>query len=283
MLIAQITDVHIGFDRRDPAEQNLRRLKVVVRHMLDAPTQPDMLLLTGDLTEYGDAKSYERLAEAVSPCPFPVWPIVGNHDDRAALLAAFPQTPSEAGFVHYALDCEGVRMLLLDTLEPGRHGGEFCEARAAWLDAQLSAHPATPAVIVMHHPPFESGLAWLDSAAHEAWIGRFAGAIAGHSQVEAILSGHLHRSIATAWKGAALTVCPSTAPSVALDLNPVDPERPDGRAMISEEPPGYALHRWDGGRLISHFAYAGDWPALARFDETMQGVVRLIEEERRQG
>lgn len=280
MLIAQITDVHIGFDRGNPDEHNMQRLRAVLKRLAEAPSRPDMLLLTGDLTESGDAESFARLAEAVSECPFPIWPMVGNHDDRDTLLDAFPHTPSEGGFIHYPLECDGFRMLLLDTLEPGRHGGQFCEARASWLKAQLAAHPDTPTIIVMHHPPFESGIAWLDSAADEPWIVRFGEAVAGHSQVRAIISGHLHRTIHTLWGGISLTVCPSTAPLVALDLTPIDPDRPDGRAMITDELPGYALHRWDGERLISHFESVGDWDVLASYNDALQAVVRLMQEER---
>lgn len=282
MLIAQITDIHIGFDRGNPDERNMQRLKAVLKRLVDAPSRPDMLLLTGDLTEFGDAESYARLADAVSICPFPVWPMAGNHDERNALLAAFSQTPSEGGFVHYALESGGVCLLLLDTVEPGRQGGGFCEARAAWLKAQLAARPDMPTVIVMHHPPFESGIAWLDCSADEPWIARFSEAVAGQRQVRAILSGHLHRTITTVWNGAALAVCPSTAPLAALDLTSVDPDRPDGRAMITDELPGYALHRWDGERLISHFESVGDWEVVARYDEGMQPIVRLIDRERKQ-
>jgi 3',5'-cyclic AMP phosphodiesterase CpdA len=209
--------------------------------------------------------------------------MAGNHDERTALLAAFPQTPSQGGFVHYACEFPGLRLVVLDTVEAGRHGGAFCEERAEWLRAQLSAQPLTPTVIAMHHPPFASGIAWLDAGADEAWIGRFAKAIAGQPQVKAILAGHLHRTIHTAWRGIAMTVCMSTAPAVALDLDPVDPDRPDGRAMITDEAPGYALHRWDGERLVSHFEAVGEARVLAHYDAAFQPIVKLIREEQRSG
>lgn len=280
MLIAQITDTHIGFDRGNPDEYNMQRFKAVLQRLVEGPNRPDVLLLTGDLSEFGDAESYVSLAEAVGGCPFPVWAMVGNHDEREPLLAAFPGTPVEGGFLHYPLDYDGFRLLVLDTLEPGRHGGGFCETRAAWLEAQLAAKPDTPTVIAMHHPPFESGIVWLDSDAGEEWIARFSRTIAGHAQVRAIISGHLHRTIHTLWNGVSLTVCSSSAPTVGLDLNPIDPDRPDGRAMIIDELPSYALHYWDGERLISHFEAVGALNVLARYDASLQPVVRLIDGER---
>lgn len=280
MLIAQITDTHIGFDPGNPDESNLHRLNALLRRLAEGPNRPDALLLTGDLTEFGDAESYARLAAAVAGMPFPVWPMAGNHDDRAPLLAAFPQAPAEGGFVQYPLEWDHFRVLLLDTLEPGRHGGGFCAARAGWLAGQLAARPGVPTLIAMHHPPFESGIAWLDGDEHEEWIARFAATVAGHDQVKAIVSGHLHRAISTLWNGVPATVCASSAAAAALDLRPVDPESPDGRAMIVDELPGYALHRWDGRRIVSHCEAVGALTPLARYDERFQPVIRQIESER---
>lgn len=283
MLIAQITDVHIGFDRDNPDELNMQRLRAVIRRLVEGPNRPDLLLMSGDLTEAGDADSYARLAEAVSLCPFPVWPMVGNHDEREPLIAAFPQTPSEGGFVHYALELRGLRLILLDTLEPGRHGGAFCPARVAWLRATLAADPATPTYIAMHHPPFESGITWLDSDAREPWIARFAGAVEDFPQLKGIIAGHLHRTIHTQWNGLSISVCNSTAPAVALDLTPIDEDRPDHRELITDELPGYALHRWDGQRLITHFESVGHHIALARFDPPLQPMIKGMMAERREG
>lgn len=280
MLIAQITDVHIGFDRGNPDELNMQRLRAVIRRLVTGPNRPDILLMTGDLTEAGEPDSYARLAEAVSHCPFPVWAMAGNHDERDALLAVFPQTPSEGGFVHYALDFPGLRLIVLDTLEPGRHGGAFCEARVAWLRAQLACDLVTPTYIAMHHPPFESGITWLDSAATEPWIARFAGAVQGFPQLRGIIAGHLHRTIHVQWNGLSLSVCASTAPAVALDLSPIDEDRPDNRELITDEPPGYALHRWDGQNLITHSESVGHQVALARFDAELQPMIKGMMAER---
>ena len=280
MLIAQITDLHIGFDRGNADEYNMKRLRMVLQRLVDGPNRPDLLLMSGDLTEFGDAESYVRVAEAVSEMPFPVWPMVGNHDEREPLVAAFPATPTQDGFVQYSIEGPNYRLLVLDTLEVGRHGGAFCEVRAAWLAGQLANAPDTPTVIAMHHPPFESGINWLDSSETEPWIVLFAKTIAGHDHVRAIVSGHLHRPIHTLWNGVSLTVAKSTAPAVALDLRPIDPDVPDGRPLITDELPGYALHHWDGVRLITHFESVGDGRVLATYDAKLQDIVRLIHDER---
>src|SRR3546814_2952723 len=90
MLIAQITDIHIGFDPDNPAEYNRKRLDDVLDLLIEGPNRPDLLLATGDITDRGDPDSYRRLETAFSRCPFPVWPSVGNHDLRDNFHAHFP-------------------------------------------------------------------------------------------------------------------------------------------------------------------------------------------------
>ena len=138
MLIAQITDIHIGFDPDNPAEYNRKRLDDVLDVLIEGPNRPDLLLATGDITDRGDSDSYRRLATAFSRCPFPVWPSVGNHDLRDNFHAQFPGFGDGNGFVQYVIDLPQLRLVTVDTLEEGRHGGAFCEARAAWLDAELA-------------------------------------------------------------------------------------------------------------------------------------------------
>ncbi|MES1974650.1 MAG: phosphodiesterase [Pseudomonadota bacterium] len=280
MLIAQITDVHLGFEPGNPEESNRKRLDLVLAELIEGRNRPDLLLVTGDLVDRGDLDSYRRLAEVLGACPFPAYPLLGNHDDRGNFAQAFPHVPVVAGFAHYDIALEGLRIIMLDTLEVGRHGGGFCEVRAAWLRARLAEHRDTPTVIVMHHPPLDMGIDWMATHPDEPWVQRFTAAIAGHGQVQAIWCGHLHRPIVAPWNGIAVSVCPATAVELSLDLNPIDPEHPDGRPMVNADPPGYALHRWTGHGLVTHFDAAQEHIVIARFDERMQGLVRELFAER---
>lgn len=280
MLIAQITDIHLGFDQRNPQEFNRQRLDRLLAHLHNGPNKPDLLLVTGDLTDHGDRSSYLRLEEAFSACPFPVHFCVGNHDVRDAFYATFPHVPNAFGFVQYEAKLDGLRILVVDTLEEGRHGGSFCAIRAAWLRAKLAERQDVPTIIAMHHPPAEVGIDWMNTAADEPWVARFAGAIQGASQIKAILCGHVHRPIVTMWRGIQVSVCASSSPQVALDFCPIDPEHPDDRAMIVAEPPALAFHRWNGRDLITHFDIAEDRPTLARYTPILQPLVRELMAER---
>ena len=276
MLIAQVTDIHLGFDPNNPAEFNRKRLDQVLRALNEGPNRPDLILATGDLTEHGDLDSYRQIADAFGQCEMPVWFGMGNHDDRENFAQIFPDAPQEDGFLQYTIHLSGRRIIMLDTLEPGRHGGAFCSARAAWLAARLDEDAATPTLIVMHHPPVEVGIDWMNTHPQEPWVQRFAATIANRPNIVAILCGHLHRTITAPWNGTTIAICSSTAPQLALDLRPMDPDSPDNRPMIVADPPAYALHRWTEHGLVTHFATAEDHSMLAKFDTGMQPVVRAL-------
>jgi 3',5'-cyclic AMP phosphodiesterase CpdA len=254
MLIAQITDLHIGFSGDRPDEPNLLRLERVVDALAALSPAPDLLFATGDLTEHGDEPSFRRLADTLARLPFPVHYALGNHDKRAPFRSAFPDAPDAGGFVQYAIEDGPLRCLVLDTLDENRHGGAFCDVRAQWLADRLDEQPDRPTIIILHHPPVEVGIAWMDPDPAEAWIARLAETIRDHANVIALLAGHVHRPISLPWQGRALTICPSSAPEVGLDFTPTDPAHPEnGRLTILEGEPGFAIHRWTGERLITHF------------------------------
>jgi 3',5'-cyclic AMP phosphodiesterase CpdA len=276
MLIAQITDIHLGFDPDNPAEFNRKRLDQVIRAIADMDRKPDLLFATGDLVDRGDSDSYRRLRRALAVVGCPVWLCVGNHDIRENFLEVFPNMPTADGFVQYVVDQGPLRFIILDTLEEGRHGGAFCAIRAAWLRAKLAEEPGRPTVIVLHHPPVDTGIDWMTTLPHEPWVAALEGAMAGYDQIVGMICGHIHRPVVTSWAGRQLAICPSTAPQVALTLLPLDPDAPDGRPMIVADPPAYALHYWNGQALVSHFDNSDDHVVLASYDAAMQPLVRSL-------
>jgi Icc protein len=281
MLIAQITDIHLGFDQGNPDEFNRQRLDLALRSLREMVPQPDLLLATGDLADAGDdSASYARLKDALADLPFPVYFALGNHDGRDAFRANFPDAPMPDGFLQYAIEDHDLRILVLDTLEEGRHGGNFCETRAAWLRERLAEAPERPTLIVLHHPPIASGLSWMTEDADAAWVKRLEAIVSAQSNIVAMIAGHLHRPVVTSWAGTILAICPSTAPQVALDLAAIDPEAPDGRPMIVADPPWFALHLWNGRSLVSHFDTAGDHNVLAHYGPELQPLVRMLAAEK---
>lgn len=280
MLIAQITDIHIGFDVKSRFELNKKRLRHTLRALKQVEPRPDILLVTGDIADKGMVDSYRWFRQEMRSLPIPMVLCLGNHDLRDPFLQVFPETPGSDGFVQYVIEDQPLRMVVLDTLEEGRHGGGFCERRAAWLEARLAEAPHRPTLIVMHHPPIDTGIEWMTIGPAEPWVQRLTDVVSRHGQVVGTVCGHVHRTIVTEWAGAPLMVCPSSAPQVVLDLKPMNLDRPDKRAMILEAPPSYGLHQWNGKRLVSHFTAVERYKVLARYTDKMQGFMRHLAEER---
>ncbi len=258
MLIAQVTDTHVkaagklAYGRVDSA----RKLRDCVAHLNGLDPRPDVVLLTGDLVDFGRPEEYALLREILAPLAMPTYAIPGNHDERGALRAAFHDHEylrRDPEFLHYAIEDHPLRLVGLDTTIPGRPEGELCERRLAWLDARLRAAPDRPTVLFMHHPPFLTGLAnmdWQNCANAEA-LGAL---VERHPQVIRILCGHVHRPIHTLWHGVAASIAPSPSHSCVLDL------RGDASHDFVLEPPTCALHYWrEGAGLVSHLAFIGDY------------------------
>ena len=283
MLIAQITDIHLGFEPDNASEANRLRLDRVIAALHVLSPQPDFLLVTGDIADRGTAKAYAQFREAISALTYPVYCCPGNHDRRENFRAALPQPGALPGFVQYGFDVGELRVLVLDTLEEGHHGGGFCEARVAWLKEQLAQYSERPTLIAMHHTPIATGIAWMDPAPAAPWIERLGQIIRGHGQIVKIVCGHIHRPIAAQWQGHGLVVCCATAAQLSLDFAPIDPDAPDGRAMLTDAPPAFALHHWNGRELVTHFGVAQYEQVLAAYDEDMQPLVRKVAQERETG
>jgi len=164
--------------------------------------RPDFVVISGDLTDRGDAESYEALRPLIEAFPVPVVLALGNHDRRAAFHAVFGQAGSDAPHDHDTV-LAGVHVITLDTLVPGHVAGALDEAQLDWLQAALARHPGLPKLIVAHHPPRISAadLPWtcLDASS----TARLAALLEGH-RVIAILSGHIHMNRMSLWRGVPL-------------------------------------------------------------------------------
>jgi 3',5'-cyclic-AMP phosphodiesterase len=266
MLLAQFSDSHIRLP--DPARRDLADTAALTRaciaHLLRQDPAPDWLLLTGDLAESGRDEEYALLRELLEPLPCPLLAIPGNHDRRAALRRHFPppagaQLMVHAEFMQFACDAGELRLIALDTVVAGQPHGELCGERLDWLAEQLQADER-PAVVLMHHPPFATGIAHMDAMRLLRGAAELEALLARQPQVQALLCGHLHRPIQTCFGGRLALTAPGTAHQIALDL------RPDSPDCFVLEPPGYLLHLWRDGRLLSHQAVVGDFAGPYRFD-----------------
>lgn len=266
--IAQITDMHIT-SGKDPLNKfrNEERLRKVLKAIHALQPRPIAIIATGDLVDRGEPEEYLELRRILQEVQLPLYLGLGNHDLRGPFRTAFPETPvDENGFVQYAADLAGVRLVMLDSLDEGRQDGAFCARRTAWLKRTLARDRRKPTIVAIHHPPIVSGIDWMDPDPAAPWIGRLAGVLKRRNQVKAVISGHVHRAYNGMLAGRKVAVSPATSLQLALNLTPVNMRVADHREMLVDEPPGFSLHVWNKGELVSHVCVVGDYQAAVTYD-----------------
>lgn len=257
-LIAHISDLHIkaGGRRSYGVVDTLGSLRRVIARLNALNPRPDIVLITGDLVDFGTADEYVTLREALLELLMPFYFVPGNHDDGEQLKRAFADhyyLPSR-GRLHWTVDTYPLRLVGLDTTVPGEHGGRLEEEQLDWLQVTLAEKPTQPTLVMLHHPPFKSGIGHMDRLGLEGGDALEA-VIARHAQVERVLCGHLHRPMQKRFANTVACVCPGTSHQVVLDL------RDDAPSRFTLEPPGYLLHYWDADTgLVTHNAVMGDFP-----------------------
>lgn len=277
MLIAQLTDLHIGTGDDIGAEDNYRRLLSVFARIATLRRQPDVFLITGDLTETGSVAAYRLLKKMLERANIVALPALGNHDIAENFKRVFGRMHMHQGFCQYARDLGPVRLVVTDTHDEQIHGGAFCEDRARWLDEALTAAGDQPVLLALHHPPIMTGIDWMTPrSADEPWIRRLEGVISRHRNVRKIISGHIHRPIERPFAGTSCFVSSATAAEVSLEIAPITASVADGRPLIVDEPPGFALHWWDGQEFVSHHGIGGEYDVILEYHERFRAVMRNV-------
>jgi 3',5'-cyclic-AMP phosphodiesterase len=244
--VVQLSDCHLGASWGDGPVPALDAAISAASELLANPAAA--VLVTGDIAHTGADKEYEQAHTLIERLNAPIFALPGNHDDRARLRRHFRMPDTGRTDLSYAADLGGVRLVALDTQNPGCDGGRFDSERQRWLAATLAEDEDTPALLAMHHPPLLTGVPAMDNIGLPAEDRKaFARIVGRHPNVQLIAAGHVHRLITTTIGGAALVAIPSTTLQIALDF--VDPA-----LRLVAEPPSVAIHLLIDGRLVTHLA-----------------------------
>jgi 3',5'-cyclic AMP phosphodiesterase CpdA len=246
MLIAQLSDSHVHAAKWAPLRyfDTAAALARCVARVLRLDPAPDVVVFTGDLTETGAPAEYARFRELVAPLRMPLIVLPGNHDEREALRAAFGAANGlpERGPLCYVDERFPLRLVALDSTDPGRPGGSLDAARLEWLDRTLAAE-SRPTLLMLHQAPFRAGIVPLD------WY-PFTGAaglreiVDRHAHVVRAICGHLHCVRTVRWATTTVSSGPSTADQVV-------PLAGEGRRLplLTYERAAFRLLSWDGAQL----------------------------------
>ncbi len=202
-VVAHLSDTHltprgVRYNGVLDADAALARAVAVLREAQGQGRRLDAVVLSGDLTDTGDPDAYGRLQRAISglvnsdgSAPVVVY-ATGNHDVRAEFhrsLLGRDDTDAPILQVH---DCNGLRIVALDSTVPRRGDGELSPQHLAELRAELASPAPAGSVVVLHHAPLPPPSPLLSFyALHRESRRALADAIAG-TDVRLILAGHHH-------------------------------------------------------------------------------------------
>ncbi|NJL39587.1 MAG: 3',5'-cyclic-AMP phosphodiesterase [Leptolyngbyaceae cyanobacterium SM1_4_3] len=191
LLVAQLTDTHLFADESQEllGLATAKSLSVVLDYLQKLQPQPDLLLLTGDLSQDETAESYHRLHHAVLPLKIPAYWLPGNHDALSVMEQVLCTAPISA---EKAFQQGGWNFVLLNSATPGRVDGQLSPQSLNWLEQQLQANSQSPTLLALHHPPFPIGSDWMDGINLQNSAALFA-VTDRYPQVKLVLFGHIHQ------------------------------------------------------------------------------------------
>jgi 3',5'-cyclic-AMP phosphodiesterase len=228
--ILQISDTHLFAD----ANKELLGVKTsesfaaVLNVLREKNEKPQMIILSGDLSQDGSESSYRYLAEQLEDFKVPVYCIPGNHDDGKQMAHVYPYK-NISGQRHVLL--EHWQVILLDSQIPNAVEGCLDASQLAYLKHCLQAYPEHRAIIVFHHHPVPTGCGWLDpiglTNADEFWE-----TVSNYPQAHTVLFGHIHQLL----EGKKNSLQYFSTPSTCIQF------KPESKAFALDEiPPAY---RW---------------------------------------
>ncbi|WP_327088623.1 metallophosphoesterase [Nonomuraea sp. NBC_01738] len=232
-VFAQISDIHIG-----GSAASAERASRVMRHL--ATLRLDAIVVTGDIADHALVAEYEVAAEILGSATVPLIVCPGNHD-------TVPEFEKLIGPANQVLELETVTFALADSSVPGEHHGYLSDATLAWLDEVLGRRPEVPAFVGMHHHPVDLGIPYVDEIRLRSEE-RLADLLRRHPHVAGVLAGHAHTGAASEFAGRPLRIAPGVV-STALTTA----ETTEFFPVTYDKAPGYALHHFDGRRLVTHF------------------------------
>lgn len=220
MKLIHISDIHLTIpgERMDGLNPH-RRFAQALADIDANHSDAERIIVTGDLTHWGEPEAYAALKEAIAGAPVPMRLLIGNHDDRAGFLAAFPDHPTDPnGYVNYFDDIGDFRLIYLDSCAPKTHAGHFGQDRCDWLAAALEG--ARHARLFLHHNPMAIGLPAADQiglvpndrAMFQSVIETY------RDKIDYIHFGHVHAPIHGTYCGIPFASVPSTGNQSLPDM-----------------------------------------------------------------
>ena len=263
--ILQISDTHIAKNGELISEcldsvSALRRLVLRIAEVQLEVGQIDAILVSGDISDDGSAESYEIFKSILKPLDLPMFVVPGNHDKRLEFRNAFSGLGylPETGKLNWHKSLGFVDLIGLDTLIEEQGGGELDETTLTFLETKLNSLDNQPIVLILHHPPFKSGIKFMDSIGLIGGCERLTDILSSFSGNLILVCGHIHRNVSTIIGGHSVISSPSVCSSFLYNIHndaPVGFLKQEGGMLLHQFSEGFKSIRIEANRGAGPFAF----------------------------
>ena len=240
--ILQISDTHLFGDknRKINGSNSYHNLKNVIHHVVSLEKTPDLIIVSGDLSQDCTFESYQHLANLLNRCGIKYYFCPGNHDDVDIINKVFDMNWKKDK-VDYSFDLNGWSINVIDTSVYPDVGGELSDEQLKNLEKSLNQNKSKPTIVFMHHHPISINSKWLDNYILKN-PEKFINIVKSNPQVKAVLFGHIHqvfeKSIDGTFYGSAPASCYQVVPKTET-------------FTIEKLTAGYRLIELDGDKFSS--------------------------------
>lgn len=247
MNILHISDIHFRKEY-DECEKGYKAIfhkmtnpSVLLKEcMEEALKEPvDLVVVTGDLTENGDADDYRELKhlmeQSLQGTPYVL--ALGNHDVKSAFWEGWFE--EKRGNIPYntVSDLEEAAIISFDSSVEGNPDGEISVEQIEWLEEQIHALNGKPYILITHHHFMKE-----QGVVPPVVCPKRLRKVLAESNIAGILCGHTHHHFTSRYEG-----IPYFTTNSLSFAGEEDPE-----SVKFEEKYGYSYYRFTDGAFRYH-------------------------------
>lgn len=209
--ILQLTDLHLFKNKAVSilefnSYNSLTQVMNLVNRSIQEQT-PDLIALTGDVSQDYSQESYEVAKQIFEGVPCPLVATMGNHDKLPVFAEFFNNPKDSANKIIYLGNW---MILFINSHWPDRIGGKLTENELTFLSDALNSMRDKNVIIFIHHHILPVKSAWIDK------IGvsnseDFLNTIDQYQNIKAIICGHVHQDTCTERNNVKYFSTPSTS------------------------------------------------------------------------
>ena len=191
--IAQISDTHLFGDknRKINGSNSYQNLKSIISHITSLDKKPNLVMVSGDLSQDCTFESYQHLANLLNRNGIKYYFFPGNHDDVDIINKVFDLNWKKDR-VDYSFEINNWFAYVIDTSVYPEVGGELSNEQVKNMEESLRQNKDKPTIVFMHHHPVKIHSTWLDDYILKN-PEQFNEVIKTNPQVKAVLFGHIHQ------------------------------------------------------------------------------------------